>query len=376
MTRDAISVARAENLCATSSLTVSVDPGYTGRSPMDLGVLDYALDPALIAQHPLPRRDESRMLVIERATGARTDSSVDRLGSWLRSGDVLVVNDAEVMAARLHGARPTGGIVEVLLIEPLAGATWKCMARGAGKIPAGEIIQFGEGLSGTWGTRVESQYRTIDLACDGELVPTLQRVGKLPLPPYIRRPEGPSALDCERYQTMFARNAGAIAAPTAGLHFTPGLVADLAQRGIACVPLTLIVGPATFLPVRTASLAEHDVPAERYAIPDATARALAHARAIGGRVVAVGTTTVRALETVAARDGVVRPTVGRTNLVIGPGHRFRCVDALFTNFHLPRSTLLALVAAFAGIDTTLAAYRAATASGYRFYSYGDAMLIV
>jgi S-adenosylmethionine:tRNA ribosyltransferase-isomerase len=183
-------------------------------------------------------------------------------------------------------------------------------------------------------------------------------------------------LDYERYQTMFARRAGAIAAPTAGLHFTPQLIASLAEQGINCHPLTLMVGPGTFLPVRTTSLADHSVPAERYEIPAATAQAIAEARAAGRRVVAVGTTTVRALETVAARDGVVRAGAGRTHLVIRPGHVFRAIDALFTNFHLPRSSLLALVAAFAGIETTLSAYRAATASGYRFYSYGDAMLVV
>jgi S-adenosylmethionine:tRNA ribosyltransferase-isomerase len=175
---------------------------------------------------------------------------------------------------------------------------------------------------------------------------------------------------------VFAQRAGAIAAPTAGLHFTPRLLASLKDRGVDCVSLTLMVGPATFLPIRTQSLAEHSVPAERYEISPGTASAIAKARAAGGRIVAVGTTTVRALESVGAPDGVIRAQAGRTDLVIGPGHAFRVVDAMLTNFHLPRSSLLALVAAFAGIETTLAAYRAATASGYRFYSYGDAMLIV
>jgi S-adenosylmethionine:tRNA ribosyltransferase-isomerase len=295
----------------------------------------------------------------------------------LHEGDVLVVNDAEVIAARLHGRRPTGGSVEVLLIEPLdADGTWECIARGAGRIPAGETVALGPGLTGIWGERGTDVYRRIHLLGDESLDVLLQRVGELPLPPYIRRPDGPSAEDRERYQTMFARTPGAIAAPSAGLHFTPELVAELERRGVICVPITLIVGPATFLPVRTASLVEHSVPAERYAIPPATARAIADARADGRRVVAVGTTTVRALETVAAKDGVVRPGSGRTDLVIGPGHAFRAVDALFTNFHLPRSSLLALVAAFAGIETILTAYRAATASRYRFYSYGDAMLVV
>jgi len=343
---------------------------------MDLGVLDYALDPALIAQQPLPTRDASRMLVVERSSGTRTDTHVQRLEEWLHPGDLLVINDAEVMAARLHGTRPTGGAIEVLLVERVEGTTWKCMARGAGRISAGESIRFGDQLSGTWGERLDDTYRTLRLRCEGNVDATLRRVGELPLPPYIRRPEGPSSLDRERYQTMFARSPGAIAAPTAGLHFTPRLVANLARHGVGCTPLTLVVGPATFLPIRTASLAEHNVPSERFVIPEETASAITEARARGGRIVAVGTTSVRALETAADDEGVVQPGSGRTKLLVGPGFRFRAVDALFTNFHLPRSSLLALVAAFAGVETTLAAYRAATAAGYRFYSYGDAMLIV
>ncbi len=344
---------------------------------MDLGVLDFTLDPALIAQQPLSQRDASRMLVVERATGAYTHTAVSRLVDWLEAGDVLVVNDAEVMAARLHGRRPTGGSVEVLLVEPIdEHGTWLCIARGAGRIPAGETVMLGSGLSGTWGPRGDDVYRAIHLRCDEPLELLLPRIGEVPLPPYIHRPEGPSVEDRERYQTMFARSPGAVAAPTAGLHFTPELVGAVERRGARCVPLTLIVGPATFLPVRAASLAEHAVPPERYAIPVATAGAIAEARARGRRVVAVGTTTVRALETVAAKDGIVSAGTGRTDLLIGPGHVFRAVDALFTNFHLPRSSLLALVAAFAGVDTVLAAYRAATASRYRFYSYGDAMLVV
>ena len=263
---------------------------------MDLGVFDYTLDPALIAQQPLSTRDGSRMLVVERATGSYAHATVQALGDWLNAGDVLVVNDAEVITARLHGTRPTGGAIEVLLIEPIADtATWQCIARGAGRIPAGESISFGHGLAGTWGERLDGTYRLIHLRSDdGDLDRALQRVGELPLPPYIRRPDGPSPLDYERYQTMFARRAGAIAAPTAGLHFTPRLVASLQERGVECVPLTLMVGPATFLPIRTMSLAEHSVPAERYEIPASTATAIANARAAGRRIVAVGTTTVRA----------------------------------------------------------------------------------
>jgi S-adenosylmethionine:tRNA ribosyltransferase-isomerase len=344
---------------------------------MDLGVLDYALDPALIAQQPLSTRDRSRMLVVERRSGSRTHATVRELGNWLRAGDVLVVNDAEVIAARLHGRRPTGGAIEVLLVEPIDDdGGWRCIARRAGGIPTGETISFGGDMTGIWGDRVEDAYRVIRLHCDGDLNVALRRVGEVPLPPYIRRPNGPSEVDRERYQTMFARIPGAIAAPTAGLHFTPELITTLKAQGVVCVSVTLIVGPATFLPVRTTTLSSHSVPSERYTIPVETAAAIESARAAGGRVVAVGTTTVRALESAVRPDSILQSGAGRTDLVLRPGHRFRVVDALLTNFHLPRSSLLALVAAFAGTEATLAAYRAATTSGYRFYSYGDAMLIL
>jgi S-adenosylmethionine:tRNA ribosyltransferase-isomerase len=229
-------------------------------------------------------------------------------------------------------------------------------------------------LEGVWSDApVDGPYRAIRFEADGDLAVALARAGELPLPPYIRRPDGPLPEDAERYQTVFARVPGAIAAPTAGLHFTPRLLAALAARGVETVALTLLVGPATFLPVRGA-LEEHHVPAERYEIAPAVADAIESARAERRRVVAVGTTVVRALES-AGTDGIVRPGRGRTDLVVAPGHAFRIVDALLTNLHLPRSSLLALVAAFAGIEPTLAAYRAASAGGYRFYSFGDAMLI-
>jgi S-adenosylmethionine:tRNA ribosyltransferase-isomerase len=344
---------------------------------MDLGVLDYTLDPALIAQHPLSTRDASRLLVVERATGRWTHDVVQHLDEWLRPGDILVANDAQVIAARLYGKRPTGGTIEVLLVEPLDDDRyWRCIARGAGRIPVGEEITFGAGLTGTWGERLGDVFRAIRITCAGDLAATLRAVGEIPLPPYIRRPDGPSGDDRERYQTMFARTPGAIAAPTAGLHFTPELIDRLAARGVPCVSLTLVDGPATFLPVRGDSLDDHSVPPERYDIPADTAMAINEARAAGRRVVAIGTTTARALESAVSERGVVTAGEGRTRLVIAPGHQFRGIDALFTNFHLPRSSLLALVAAFAGTETTLAAYRAAVASSYRFYSYGDAMLIV
>jgi S-adenosylmethionine:tRNA ribosyltransferase-isomerase len=264
----------------------------------------------------------------------------------------------------------------VLLVEPLDGdGTWCCIARGAGRIEPGETVHFTEDFTGIWGDRGSDVYRTIRLRSRGDLVSTITRAGEIPLPPYIRRPDGPSAADRERYQTIFARSPGAIAAPTAGLHFTHELIETLTTQGIVCATLTLLVGPATFLPIRDGSLETHTVPAERYDIPSVTATAIATARDAGARVIAVGTTSVRALESAALPDGTVRAGAGRTDLLIAPGHEFRVVDGLVTNFHLPRSSLMALVAAFAGTDTTLAAYRAAVASGYRFYSFGDAMLI-
>lgn len=343
---------------------------------MDLAALDYELDPALIAQRPLPARDGGRLLVVARAQGVCAHAAVRDLGDWLVPGDLLVVNDAEVIPVRLRGMRPTGGAVEVLLTECLddAGA-WRCLARRARRLQSGERLRFAPDLEGIWEGEVSGPYRQIRLVADGDLAGVLRARAELPLPPYIRRPAGPLPEDSLRYQTIFARVPGAVAAPTAGLHFTQELLAGLAARGIAHVAVTLLVGPATFLPVRATALDAQRVAAERYAISEATARAVNAARAAERRVVAVGTTTVRALESAALTDGSVRAGHGRTALVITPGYQFRVVDALLTNLHLPRSSLLALVAAFAGVEPMLAAYRTATRAGYRFYSYGDAMLI-
>jgi S-adenosylmethionine:tRNA ribosyltransferase-isomerase len=343
---------------------------------METAAFDYTLDPVQIAQHPLAERDGGRLLVVERGRGVAAHTTVRDLAQWLHAGDVVVVNDAEVMPARLHGRRCSGGAIEVLLTEPADDAgTWRCLARRAGRMHDGERLRFASDLEGVWcGSAEEGPLRTIRLEADGDLDAVLRRRGELPLPPYIRREAGPSVEDHARYQTVFARVPGAVAAPTAGLHFTPRLLATLAARGVEVVALTLLVGPATFLPLREDG-AQHDVPAERYDVPAATATAIARARAAGGRVVAVGTTVVRALESAIARDGALRTGPARTSLVIAPGHRFRAVDAVLTNLHLPRSSLLALVAAFAGVEATLAAYRAASRGGYRFYSYGDAMLI-
>ena len=344
---------------------------------MDPAALDYTFDPTLIAQRPLGRRDGGRLLVVQRDEGPCVHAAVRDLADWLRPGDLVVVNDAEVVPARLRGRRASGGAVEVLLTETVGeGGAFRCLARKAGRIRPGERISFGPDLEGIWGDVADGPYRQVQLLADGNLATILGRRGEVPLPPYIRRPAGPLPEDRTRYQTVFARVPGAIAAPTAGLHFTPALLGRLDARGVRHVALTLLVGPGTFLPVRTPSVEAHRVPPERYEISEDTAQAITATRRVGGRIVAVGTTTVRALETAAVGDTAgVSAGGGWTDLVIAPGFRFRVVDALFTNLHLPRSSLLGLVAAFAGIEPTLSAYRAASRTGYRFYSYGDAMLI-
>jgi S-adenosylmethionine:tRNA ribosyltransferase-isomerase len=344
---------------------------------MDLAALDYTLDPALIAQRPLATRDGGRLLVLGRERGVLAHAAFRELGSWLRPGDLLIANDAEVIPARLRGRRESGAAIEVLLTEPLGDdGTWACLARKRGRLRAGERLTFGTGLSGIWGGPLESPFGTVHLHTADDVMTALRRHGSVPLPPYIDRPAGPLAEDAVRYQTVFARVPGAVAAPTAGLHFTAPLLAELAASGIRHATITLLVGAGTFLPIRTPTVEGHRVPAERYEISEATAAAIGETRARGGRVVAIGTTTVRALESAADADGTVRPGPGRTDLVIAPGHRYLAVDVLVTNLHLPRSSLLALVAAFAGIEPTLAAYRAAVANEYRFYSYGDAMLVL
>ncbi len=343
---------------------------------MDPAALDYHLDPAQIAQRPRATRDGGRLLVVARARGVVAHAGVADLPRLLVAGDMLVVNDAAVLSARLHGRRASGAAIEVLLTERTGvDGEWRCLARGAGRVREGERLRFACDLEGIWQGGTDGPLRTIRLEADGPVDEAVRRRGVLPLPPYIRRPNGPLAEDHERYQTVFARVPGAVAAPTAGLHFTPGLLAALAAAGIEVATLTLLVGPATFLPLRSTADGRHRVPAERYDIPATTAARVNDARAAGRRIVAVGTTTVRALESASTPSGTIGAGPGSTDLVIGPGHRFRAIDALLTNLHLPRSSLLGLVAAFAGVEPTLAAYRAASAGGYRFYSYGDAMLV-
>lgn len=352
---------------------------------MRVDAFDFDLPPERIAQTPAERREDARLLVLDRATGAREHDRVTGLTARLAPGDLLVLNDARVLPARLHGRKESGGRVELLLVEPAGATSWDCMLRAARKPAAGATLRFPAGLTGTVEGRSGDRddaggdlFRIAFRAADGDVAGALERAGRMPLPPYIRRDaEGDprDALDRERYQTVFAGPPGAVAAPTAGLHFSGALLDALAARGVHRATVTLHVGPGTFRPVRGERVEDHRMHAERFEIPEATAEAIARTRAAGRRVVAVGTTVTRALESRADPGGTVRPGPGRSDLFIVPGYAFRVIDALLTNFHLPRSTLLMLVSAFAGRERVLDAYRDAVERGYRFFSYGDAMFI-
>jgi S-adenosylmethionine:tRNA ribosyltransferase-isomerase len=333
--------------------------------------LDYALPPELIAQEPAPERTAARLLAVSRSAGHLEHRSVRELPQVLRPGDLLVLNDTRVVPARVHGRRPSGGRLELLLIEPAGDREWDALVRGTPRV--GERVHLPD-AEGEWTAALGEGRWRLRVDVRGDVLAWLDRVGEVPLPPYIRRPGGPTASDRERYQTTFARVPGAIAAPTAGLHFTPALLAAACDAGIAHATLTLHVGPGTFLPIRDGDLERYRMGPERYELPAATVGRIAAARGAGGRVVAVGTTTVRALESAAA-DGELRAGEGTAGLFIRPGHRFRAVDAMLTNFHLPRTPLLALVAAFAGWDVLRCAYAEAVRARYRFYSFGDAMLL-
>jgi len=333
--------------------------------------LDYALPPELIAQEPAPERTAARLLVVSRSAGQLEHRSVHELPQILRAGDLLVLNDTRVVPARVHGRRPSGGRLELLLVEPAGDDEWEALVRGTPRV--GERVHLPD-AEGEWTAALGEGRWRLRLAVTGGVQCWLDRVGEVPLPPYIRRPGGPTAADRERYQTTFARVPGAIAAPTAGLHFTQALLAAARDAGIAQATLALHVGPGTFLPIRAGDLEGYRMAPERYELPASTVARIEATRAAGGRVVAVGTTTVRALESAAA-EGALQAGDGMAGLFIRPGHRFRAVDAMLTNFHLPRTPLLALVAAFAGWDVLRAAYAEAVRVRYRFYSFGDAMLL-
>lgn len=352
---------------------------------MRISEFDFELPDELIAQHPLERRDASRMLVVNRSEGNWRDASFAEFPKELRAGDALVVNNTRVFPARLVGRRePTGGRVELLLVRRRAefeGETWEVLAKPARRLEASGRVTFGDGrLTAETLTATENGAgRIVRFQTDGDFNALLEEFGRMPLPPYIKREAEDLVTaeeDRERYQTVYAAAPGAIAAPTAGLHFTPQVFETLRARGVRIAEVTLHVGYGTFAPVRAEDLAEHRVAAERFEISEQTAAEINRTKETGGRVLAVGTTTVRALESAVDESGRVGAGRGETGLTITPGYRFRAVDALLTNFHLPRSSLLVLVSAFAGRELVLDAYRHAVAARYRFYSYGDCMLVV
>jgi S-adenosylmethionine:tRNA ribosyltransferase-isomerase len=338
-------------------------------------LLDYELPPDRIAQHPAAHREDSRLLVVERATGKLTDARFAQLSEWLKPGDILALNETRVFPARLEVRRATGGKIELLFVRPDADGAWRVLARPAKSARSGDrLTTADESLELEVVAVGEGGERTVRVS-RGDLDATLKARGEIPLPPYIRRAVEDE--DRERYQTVFARVEGAVAAPTAGLHFSEALLGRLEAGGIGDVRIVLHVGPGTFRPIATADPAAHRMDEEYFDVSDSAARALGEARQKDGRVVAVGTTVVRALESACdANGGTLGPARGWTRKYILPPYEFRAVDALITNFHLPRTTLLLLVAAFAGVETTRRAYAHALESGYRFYSYGDAMLII
>ncbi|MGH7387064.1 MAG: tRNA preQ1(34) S-adenosylmethionine ribosyltransferase-isomerase QueA [Candidatus Methylomirabilales bacterium] len=349
---------------------------------MHLREFDYELPQGLIAQHPLPERDASRLLVVRREDGAILHRQFRELSLWLQPGDLLILNDAKVIPARLYGRRTGGGKAEVLLVEEECPNRWWAVVRPGKALPVGRRLNFGAGVGALVIDRREGGRRLLQFDGTADIRAQLPRMGVMPLPPYVKRNGSvdgrphEDALDAERYQTVFAMAEGSIAAPTAGLHFTRALLRELEQHGIEIAFLTLHVGVGTFTPVTVERVEEHRMAAERYTIPEPTAAAIKRAKNESRRVVAVGSTTTRALEDAALDGEGVRAGEGMASLFITPGHHFRVVDALLTNFHLPRSTLLILVSAFAGRDLMGKAYEEAIQQRYRFYSYGDAMLIL
>jgi S-adenosylmethionine:tRNA ribosyltransferase-isomerase len=352
---------------------------------MRTDVFDFDLPPANIALRPASPRDSAKMLVVR--GGALHDRMVSDLPDWLNEGDQLVVNDTRVISTQLSGrriGRATEPKIEATLIKRLDGSRWQALVRPAKKLAVGDGIRFGnEGrvcLLGNLDAVVEAKGEdgevTLSFSFHGPVLDqAISDVGSPPLPPYIASKRTPDERDANDYQTMFATQEGAVAAPTAGLHFTPALEAALHARGVGLQRLTLHVGAGTFLPVKADDTSGHKMHAEWGTLSQATAYTLNEARAKGGRVVAVGTTSLRLLESAAHEDGTIAPFEGDTAIFITPGYRFRVVDILMTNFHLPRSTLFMLVSAFAGLDTMKRAYAHAIARGYRFYSYGDACLL-
>lgn len=336
---------------------------------------DYDLPKELVAYAPAPEREASRLMVLDRSAGTIGHVRFRELPRFLRAGDLVVVNDTKVIKARLKGhKKPTGGAVELLLLREIADRKWEALVSPSRRIHAGTEVEIGGKYACRVRERLEGAKRLVEFS--DEVAGIVADVGTVPLPPYIKRE--PEDFDSERYQTVYAAREGSVAAPTAGLHFSEGLLEELGRKSIATAALTLHVGMGTFLPVKAEDPRQHTLEPEHFEVGEGCCRTLDDTRAAGGRVIAVGTTVVRTLETVAERsgDGALKPQSGWTHKFILPPYGFRVVDGVVTNFHLPRSTLLMLVCAFAGRDLIMGAYEEAIRQGYRFFSYGDAMLIL
>ena len=332
----------------------------------------YDLPEELIAQTPLERRDASRLMHLDRSTGAVEHRHFFDLPEYLHEGDCLVLNDSRVLPARLIGRRESGGAVEVLLLRDRGESVWECLTRPGRKTQPGVKLSFGEGeLTATVVDAIEDGNKLIQFHYEGIFLEVLERLGKMPLPPYIKT----ELEDQERYQTVYSRELGSAAAPTAGLHFTPELLQQIADKGIKICYLTLHVGLGTFRPVKVENIEAHEMHSEYCIVPEETAKIVTETKKAGGRVVCVGTTSCRTIESFANEDGTLDPKSGWTDIFIYPGYRFKCMDALVTNFHLPESTLIMLVSAFASREFILSAYAEAVKERYRFFSFGDAMFI-
>jgi S-adenosylmethionine:tRNA ribosyltransferase-isomerase len=342
---------------------------------MRIEEFDYHLPNALIAQYPSPQRGETSLMVLHRQTGVIEHRAFGEITKHLNSGDLLVMNKTRVLPARIIGRKETGGKIEMLLIPSWNGTRgeWEALIKGSGKVKRGTRIRFEEGLEGEI-EELKNGKGKVRFFYQGEMKDILEKIGHIPLPPYIKRGDEP--LDRERYQTVFAERDGSIAAPTAGLHFTHALLQSLQKNGVRTTAITLHIGIGTFTPVKARDIEDHSMEAEWIEISEETAREIEDTKARGGRIIAVGTTTTRALESFSDGRGGVRSGKGMTSLFIYPPYRFHVIDGLITNFHLPKSTLIMLVSTFAGRDLLMKAYQEAINRKYRFYSYGDAMLIL
>lgn len=339
---------------------------------MNKSDFDFYLPEELIAQTPLEKRDTSRLLHLDKQTGEIEHKHFYDIKQYLHEGDCLVLNDSRVLPARLIGARPTGGTVELVLLKDLGDNRWECLSRPGRKTKPGQELVFGNGeLTAVVEEVTLGGNRIVKFSYEGIFLEILERLGKMPLPPYIKE----ELQDSERYQTVYSKELGSAAAPTAGLHFTKELLAEIADMGVKICYVTLHVGLGTFRPVKADKIEDHEMHSEFCIVPDETAETVNAVKRAGGRVIAVGTTSCRTLESFTTEDGTLQATSGWTNIFIYPGYKFKCIDALITNFHLPESTLIMLVSALAGRENILSAYNTAVKERYRFFSFGDAMMI-